>query len=130
MGSKGSAWLVCPGPLKLGVKIGATELLPLREVIQFCPSLHALNVIRDFLMSILAAVFQGCVHAGAHQELAVKATSRIHADLFCLPHQWHIRWIANRVQQQAAPVEVVKSVVVFGNHLAPVGSPNEIRKLA
>lgn len=33
-----------------------------------------------------------------------------HIDLFALPHEGHIRWITDQIEQQAAPVNLLETI--------------------
>jgi hypothetical protein len=63
-------------------------------------------------VTAILQIFDCVLHASTNQELPIEAAVRIHVDVFGLPHEGHIRWITDQIQQQTTLIEVLKIVGV------------------
>src|ERR1700722_5872099 len=92
------------------VKVVDSESLPSLEIVEHFGSLHSLEVFGRVSLPVLLQVPDRLLHASTNEELPIKADCCVHIDLFALPHEGYIRWIAAQIEQQGAPINLLETV--------------------
>jgi hypothetical protein len=92
------------------LKVVDSESFPSLEIVKLFRSLQFLEVIGRVSLPVLLQVLDCLLHASTNEELPIKADCCVHIGLFALPHEGYIRWIADQIEQQAAPINLLETV--------------------
>ena len=95
---------------RIWVKVVDSEFFPSFEVVKLFERLQFLEEIGWRVVTTILQILDGLLYARPNEKLPVKAASCIHVDLFRPPHEGHVPWIAHEIEQQAAPIEMLKIV--------------------